>query len=169
MLAGGFHDTPGKFELTVPLTRIMYPFILLVSLAALAMGMLNAKNIFGAPAMASSFFNLGSIVGGVTLAWWLDPHFAPEHIDRALVGMAFGTLLGGFLQFAVQLPPLLKVGYRFQPDFRWRDEGVRTDPAPDGAGGHRSERGADQRAGQLRFRQPPGQRRGGLAEQRRSA
>ncbi len=126
VLGGGFHAVPGKFELTVELTRIMYPFILLVSLAALAMGMLNARHVFGAPAMASSFFNLGSIVGGVALAWWLDPGFALEHIDRALVGMAVGTLLGGFLQFAVQLPALSKIGYRFRPDFAWRDEGVRT-------------------------------------------
>ncbi len=125
VLGGGFHAIPGKFELTVHLTRIMYPFILMVSLAALAMGVLNAKHVFGAPAMASSFFNLGSIVGGVALGWWLDPHFAPEHIDRALVGMAMGTLLGGFLQFVVQLPSLAKVGYRFRPDFQWRDEGVR--------------------------------------------
>ena len=125
VLGSGFHNTPGKFELTVHLTRIMYPFILLVSLAALAMGMLNAKHVFGAPAMASSFFNLGSIVGGVALAWYMDPHLAADHIDRALAGMAFGTLLGGLLQFAVQLPALVKVGYRFRPDFQWRDEGVR--------------------------------------------
>ena len=125
ILGGGFHAVPGKFELTVHLTRIMYPFILLVSLSALAMGMLNAKHIFAAPALASSFFNLGSIVGGVGLGYWLDPHFDIRHIDRALVGMAGGTLLGGFLQFAVQTPSLRRAGYRFRPDFLWRDEGVR--------------------------------------------
>ena len=121
VLGGGFHAVPGKFELTVQLTRLMYPFILLVSLAALAMGMLNAKHVFGAPAMASSFFNLGSIVGGVGIGYWLDPRFG----QRALFGMACGTLLGGFLQFAVQLPSLRGAGYRFRPDFAWRDEGVR--------------------------------------------
>ena len=88
ILGGGFHAIPGKFELTVSLTRIMYPFILMVSLSALVMGMLNAKMVFGAPALASSFFNLGSIVGGVSLGYWLDPHFGP----KALYGMAFGTL-----------------------------------------------------------------------------
>ena len=62
MLAPGF--APEKAELTILLTRIMFPFILLVSLAALVMGMLNAKDVFGVPAMASSFFNLGSIIGG---------------------------------------------------------------------------------------------------------
>src|SRR6202453_4547844 len=64
-LAPGF-DAP-KAALTALLTRIMFPFILLVSLAALVMGMLNAKSVFGRPAMASSFFNLGSIVVGVAL------------------------------------------------------------------------------------------------------
>src|ERR1700758_3724724 len=57
--------SPDKTETTILLTRIMWPFILLVSLAALVMGMLNAKNVFRAPAMASSYFNLGSIIGGV--------------------------------------------------------------------------------------------------------
>src|SRR5467141_4312197 len=66
--------SPEKTETTILLTRIMWPFILLVSLAALVMGMLNAKHVFGAPAMASSFFNLGSIIGGVAMGWWLDPH-----------------------------------------------------------------------------------------------
>src|SRR4051812_8067422 len=57
--------SPEKTELTVQLTRIMWPFILLVALAALVMGMLNAKHVFGPPAMASTFFNLGSIIAGV--------------------------------------------------------------------------------------------------------
>src|SRR4029077_5540629 len=63
LLAPGFDHA--KAALPAPLTRIMFPFLLLVSLAALVMGMLNAKNRFGVPAMASSFFNIGSIVGGV--------------------------------------------------------------------------------------------------------
>src|SRR5437763_4567116 len=49
-----------KTELTILLTRVMWPFILLVSLAALVMGVLNAKHVFGAPAMASTHFTLGS-------------------------------------------------------------------------------------------------------------
>ncbi len=119
VLAPGF--TGEKAALTVTLTRVMYPFILLVSVAALVMGMLNAKNVFGVPAMASSFFNLGSIVGGVLLGWWMDPGFGP----RALLGFAIGTLIGGGLQLAVQLPALRRVGYVFHPDFQWRDEGVK--------------------------------------------
>ena len=98
----------------------MFPFILLVSLAALVMGMLNAKNVFGMPAMASSFFNIGSIVGGVLLGAWIDPQFGP----RALIGLAIGTLIGGALQLGVQLPQLRRLGYHFRPDFAWRDAGV---------------------------------------------
>jgi putative peptidoglycan lipid II flippase len=119
-LAPGF-PAP-KAALTVMLTRIMFPFILLVSLAALVMGMLNAKNVFGIPAMASSFFNLGSIIAGVGIGYWLDPHFG----TRALIGFAIGTLLGGALQFAVQLPSLRRVGYHYRPDLHWRDPGIRS-------------------------------------------
>jgi putative peptidoglycan lipid II flippase len=120
VLAGGFPAE--KAQLTILLTRIMFPFILMVSLAALVMGMLNARHIFGMPAMASAFFNLGSIIGGVLFGWWLDPHFG----EKALVGLALGTLLGGLLQLLVQFPVLAKAGYRFRPDFAWRDSGVRT-------------------------------------------
>jgi putative peptidoglycan lipid II flippase len=118
-LAPGFE--PEKAALTAQLTRIMFPFILLVSIAALVMGMLNSKSVFGVPAMASSFFNLGSIVGGVSLGFWIDPHFGP----RALLGLGLATVLGGALQLAVQLPSLARLGYRFRPDFRWRDAGVK--------------------------------------------
>ena len=119
LLAPGFD--PEKAALTAHLTRIMFPFILLVSLAALVMGMLNAKNRFGMPAMASSFFNIGSIVGGLLLGYWIDPHFGP----RALIGLAFATLIGGGLQLAVQLPSLARLGYRFRPDIHWRDPGIK--------------------------------------------
>src|SRR5215831_8204115 len=114
--------SPDKTELTISLTRIMWPFMLLVSLAALVMGMLNAKHVFGPPAMASSYFNIGSIIAGVAIGYWIDPHFGA----RSLVGLAMGTLIGGAWQLIGQFPSLWKVGYRFHPDFRWRDEGVRT-------------------------------------------
>src|SRR5881275_2161097 len=86
--------SPDKTELTIQLTRIMWPFMLMVSLAALVMGMLNAKYVFGPPAMASSYFNLGSIIGGVAIGYWIDPHFGA----RSLVGLAIGTLIGGAWQ-----------------------------------------------------------------------
>ena len=126
--------------LIVLLTQIMFPFILLVSLAALVMGMLNARDVFGVPAMASSFFNIGSILGGVLLAWWLEPDFVRKvlefrHTDvqlpglpfgqKALIGLAVATLIGGLLQLLFQLPSLRKVGFKPRLDFRWNDRGVK--------------------------------------------
>jgi putative peptidoglycan lipid II flippase len=126
LMASGFDAVPGKTELTIHLTRIMFPFIALVSLAALVMGMLNAKNVFGMPALSSTFFNIGSILGGVGLAWYLDPHFGTKQYGPgSLVGMAIGVLVGGLLQLTVQFPSLRRVGFHFRPDFAWRDPGVR--------------------------------------------
>ena len=104
LMAPGFD--PRRRRWTALLTRIMFPFILLVSLAAPGCGMLNSKSVFGMPAMASSFFNLGSIVGGVTLGFWIDPHFG----TRALIGLGAATARGK--QLAVQLPSLARLGYR---------------------------------------------------------
>src|SRR5438105_10456919 len=106
--------SPEKTETTILLTRIMWPFILLVSLAALVMGMLNAKNLFGAPAMASSYFNLGSIIGGVAFGYWLDPHFG----TRSLIGLAIGTLFVGLWQLLAQFPSLHRGGSRYGVDRR---------------------------------------------------
>src|SRR5438045_1070078 len=113
---------PDKTALTIWLTRIMWPFMLLVSLVALVMGMLNAKHVFGPPAMASSYFNLGSIISGVAIGWWLDPRFGV----RSLSGLAIGTLVGGLWQLTAQFPSLRRVGYSYRADFHWRDQGVRT-------------------------------------------
>src|ERR1041385_6144829 len=98
--------SPDEAALTILLTRIMWPFVLLVSLAALVMGMLNAKHVFGPPAMASSYFNLGSIIAAVAFGWWIDPHFGPS----SLTGLAIGTLIGGAWQLMGQFPSLRRVG-----------------------------------------------------------
>ena len=119
LLAPGF--APQDAEFTILLTRIMYPFILLVSLAALVMGILNSRQIFTAPALASSFFNIGSILCGVLFGYLIDPKFGRD----ALLGLAAGTLVGGLLQLAVQLPSLRKAGFHFVVDFRWNDSGIR--------------------------------------------
>ena len=118
VLAGGFTGEDAK--LTAQLTSVMFPFILMVSLAAQVMGMLNAKHVFGWPAMASSFFNIGSIAGGLAIARWMDHGFG----RHALFGLAWGTLIGGFLQLVIQFPSLRRIGYRPRLDFHWRDSGV---------------------------------------------
>jgi len=121
LLAPGFFAVPGKAELTVNLTRIMIPFLLLIALAAQAMGMLNAFNIFGMPALASAFFNIGIIAGGVALGFLLGPIVGISPI----AGMAYGVLIGGFLELAVQWPSLKRCGVSFRADFTVRDPGVR--------------------------------------------
>jgi len=113
LLAPGFAAVPGKFELAVTMTRIMFPFLLLVALAAQAMGVLNASNRFGVPALASTFFNIGSIGFGVVLGVWLGPSL---HLAR-IEGMAIGVVLGGALQLIWQLPSLRHLGFRFRPAF----------------------------------------------------
>jgi putative peptidoglycan lipid II flippase len=112
---------PEQRDLIVLLARIMYPFLLLVSLAALVMGMLNAKQVFGMPALASCFFNLGCIIGGGAIGYWLDPQWG----EKSLVGISGGVLLGGIGQLMVQFPSLRKAGFRFCWDVMWRDAGVK--------------------------------------------
>ena len=122
--------TPGLSEeakvLGTWLAQIMYPFIALVSVTALVMGMLNSKKVFFIPAVASAFFNLGCIVGGVVFAWIIDPGFRHGQVsEKGLTGFAIGTLIGGVLQLAVQLPALHRVGFRFRFDFGCKDPAVK--------------------------------------------
>jgi len=120
LMAPGYAAVPGKFELAVNMTRIMFPFLLLVALAAQVMGVLNASNRFGVPAMASTFFNIGSIGFGVLLGIVLGPTL---HISR-IEGMAVGVVLGGALQLAWQLPTLYSLGYRAHLAVNWKDPGL---------------------------------------------
>jgi len=120
LLAPDFQDVAGKTALTVKLTRIMFPFLLFVSLGAVVMGILNTKGKFFVPALSSTFFNLGSIVGGLTLAW-LFPRFG----QPAIAGMAWGTLIGGAMQLLMQVPTLMKVGFRFRFNCSPTDPGLR--------------------------------------------
>jgi putative peptidoglycan lipid II flippase len=122
LLAEGFHQVPGKFELAVRMTRIMFPFLLLVALAAQAMGVLNACNRFAVPAMASTFFNIGSIVFGLIAGYWIGPMLGIEPIT----GMAIGVVCGGALQLFWQIPSLRAEGFIFRPTFDWSHPGLRT-------------------------------------------
>lgn len=120
LLAPGFHQVPGKFELAVHMTRIMFPFLLLVALAAQAMGVLNACNRFGVPALSSTFFNLGSVAFGVILGIWFGPQLG---IDR-ITGMAIGVVIGGALQLLWQIPSLHREEFDFHFDFHWSHPGL---------------------------------------------
>ncbi|MBA2620934.1 MAG: murein biosynthesis integral membrane protein MurJ [Acidobacteria bacterium] len=127
--------SPEQAALATTLTQIMFPFILLVALAAVAMGVLNTKGIFGIPASASTVFNVVSILVGLAIAYWLsggswtmpeDPNAIPElPAQWAIIGMAIGTLIGGAAQFVMQLPSLFRVGFRFTSALSFTDEGVK--------------------------------------------
>jgi putative peptidoglycan lipid II flippase len=110
LLAPGFHGHPDKLALTTLLTQIMFPYLVCISLAALAMGILNSLRAFAAPALSPVFFNV-FIIG---CALFLAPAF-PEPI----LAVAIGVVAGGASQFAMQLPGLalrgMVFGWRFQP------------------------------------------------------
>ncbi len=126
---------PEKAALATTLMQIMFPFILLVALAALAMGVLNTKGRFGIPASASTAFNIASIIFGLIFAFWLSGGVWERSTDKiavpsdaaqwAMIGMSIGTIIGGAAQLLIQLPSLHKVGFRFSLNLNFRDEGVR--------------------------------------------
>ena len=111
---------PGKLELTTLMTSIMFPFLMLVSLSAIAMGILNTFGKFFIPALTSSFFNLGSIISGVILSL-----IAPKYGFNPIAGMACGVVIGGFLQIIVQIPSLSKQGFSYRPYLNFSDPYLR--------------------------------------------
>ncbi|MFC1868137.1 murein biosynthesis integral membrane protein MurJ [Thermodesulfobacteriota bacterium] len=106
--AWGFGGTGLKYELTIMLTRITFPYILLISLVALFMGILNSLRHFAAPAAAPILLNVGII--GATI--WISPH-----LSQPIVGVAMGVIIGGILQVALQIPWIIRKGISFFP--RW--------------------------------------------------
>ena len=113
VVAPGFADPPEKMALTVLLTRIMFPYVILIGLVALCMGILNVLGHFAAPAIAPLMLNLAMIVAVFTIS-----RFSDSQTIRVL-GLAGGVLLGGILQLVLQLPYLIKHGVRF-----WKRSGL---------------------------------------------
>ncbi|PIX04634.1 MAG: murein biosynthesis integral membrane protein MurJ, partial [Gallionellales bacterium CG_4_8_14_3_um_filter_54_18] len=113
--APGFSAVPSKFDLTVDLLRLTFPYIFFISLVSLAGGILNTYSKFSVPAFTPVLLNLSFIV----CALWLAPYFDPPVL---VLGVA--VLLGGLLQLSFQLPYLAKLG--LLPRFRLKlnDEGV---------------------------------------------
>ncbi len=112
VIAPGFSHNVEKFELTVRLTRIMFPYIFFISLVALASGVLNSMNHFAAPAAAPTLLNL-CMIGAVLYA---GAFMAPPWYALALAVTAAGVL-----QFILQIPFLRQQGLRFRPLFEFRD------------------------------------------------
>ena len=99
LIAPGYADVPDKFALTVTLTRIVFPYILLISLATMLMGQLNSLGHFAVPAAAPAALNIGIIL----MALWVGPR-----LERPALALAMGVILGGLAQLLMQLPPLIK-------------------------------------------------------------
>jgi putative peptidoglycan lipid II flippase len=119
LYAPGFED-PAKLELAVTMTRILAPFLLFIALAAVAMGVLNTCGRFFLPSLAPASFNVAAILGMILLVPML-PRFG-LHPGLAL---AIGAIVGGALQFLVQVPAMRAEGFRFRPSFSFRDPGLR--------------------------------------------
>ncbi len=116
VIAFGFKDIQGKMELTILLTRIMFPYIFLVSLAALAMAILNSFHKFFVPALTPVLYNVAVITAAAV--------FAAHSREPAFV-FAGGVVVGGALQLGFQIPFLLKKGMVFKPMLSLRHPAVR--------------------------------------------
>ncbi len=115
LTAWGFTRDPAKFALTVDLTRWVFPYIGLIGLTALAGGMLNAWGVFSYPALAPVVLNLCLIGAAVGLSGFLDP---------PVQALAYGVLVGGALQLALQMRPLARLGFRYRPAWPRRDPAI---------------------------------------------
>lgn len=115
LFASGFVDTPGKLELTAALNRIMFPYIFLISMSALAMGILNSFHRFAEPAFSPVLLNLSMIVFSFLGGLFGD-------VTRTL---AVGVVVGGALQLAIQVPALVSSGWRIRFKLDFSHPGVR--------------------------------------------
>jgi len=114
--APGFAAEPAKFDVTVAMLRVTFPYILFISLVSLAGGILNTWKRFAIPAFTPTVLNL-SFIGCALLA---APYFDPP-----VKVLAWAVLLGGALQLALQLPPLAAIGMLPRPSLVLGDAGVR--------------------------------------------
>lgn len=121
LLAPGFARVPGKFELAVALTRVMFPFLLLVALAAQSMGILNALNQFGIPALSSTCFNIGSVAFGLGFGYTAGRWMGMDLV----MSMAWGVVFGGAAQWLFQVPSLYRSGIAYRPRLNFAHPGLR--------------------------------------------
>lgn len=116
VLVPGFQSEPEKYQLTVFLTRVLFPYIFFMGLGALFMGALNARGFFAAPALGPFVGNL-AIIGGAV--------FFTSRLGTPVLGLALGAMAGGALQLAIQLPSLRRAGLPLRPGWGFRSPGVK--------------------------------------------
>jgi len=114
--AKGFTADAVKFGLTVNLTRLMFIYLLMVSVSAVIMGILNSVGRFGIPALSPALFNIGMI---------LSPLLLYHYFSVPIYTLAVGVIIGGIGQMVFQIPSLLRIGYRFKLMLNFADAGIR--------------------------------------------
>ncbi len=119
-IATGFTDDPKLFNVSVVMTRIMFPYIVFMSLVALSGGILNTWREFKIPAFTPVLLNISSIIASL---------FVAPHLAQPIYALAFAVFVGGVLQLAIQIPPLVRIGMLprigWNPAFALRDPGLR--------------------------------------------
>ena len=115
VIAPGFTSDPAQAELAVRLTRIMFPYLILVGLAAMATGVLNSNDRFLAGAIGPAVLNVGMIAAVLLLA---------RHVEPPIVSLAIGVLVGGLGQLLVQVPDLSACGLLFAPSAELRHPAI---------------------------------------------
>jgi putative peptidoglycan lipid II flippase len=115
LIAPGFVSNPEQFQLTVLLTRILFPYILLITLTALAMGVLNSLGRFNIPALGPVFLNICMIIGAIIIS---------PHLKTPILGLALGALLGGICQLAIQLPGIIRAGISLGFTLKFKDPDI---------------------------------------------
>ncbi len=111
-IGGGFAQISGKLELTVYLTRLMFPYIFFVSLLALLTGVLNVYGHYFVPAFSPLLLNLAMIVSAILFA---------GDFTVPIEALAWGVLVGGVLQLAMTIPVIHRYGFNLKLNFDWRD------------------------------------------------
>src|SRR5688500_12211083 len=119
LFASGFSEVPGKIELTIYLTRIVFPFLTLAAVTEALMGMLNSLGHFFVPALSPAMFNVAIIVMSLALV-----PIAPSLGVHPITIVAIATLVGGVGQLAIQWPPLKREGFQYRPVLDLKDEGL---------------------------------------------
>jgi len=120
IIAPGFKSSPQTFNLTVNLTRIMFPYMFLMMTSAMSMGILNSYEHFFTPSLGPIVLNIVFI--GAML--YLAPLFGPDR-SMQVYGLAFGVLIGGLLQVLVQIPAQLRFKIKFRPIFNFAHKGIK--------------------------------------------
>ena len=119
MYAESYQQVPGKLELTIQLTRVVWPFLTMAAVAAAVMGMLNSLHHYFLPSLSPATFNVATIVAAVALTPFMPALGLPP-----IMSIAIGALAGGLAQIAIQWPALRREGFRYRPFLDVRDPGL---------------------------------------------